>query len=206
MEQLQELLKEFSHTEIKSIKELNYINIKCSLLTPNMENAEKFNKILHYLQENVKYKVHRTKSGGISKSYIVRLPSYDYKYSIAGAELLILTAFGSYRIQFRPKLAEENNEKSMSGRKAFNKFKEILSENGIDLDDYAVDNGEEIKKEIEKPLIKMDRELFISTEDHNGFKNAHHIDFHNSFSTYFFVCWHSIDNFLHLRRNSSFSY
>lgn len=180
MEQLQELLKDFQPTVFNN-KEINYINIKCSLLTPNIENANKFNEILYYLKENVKRKVYRTKSGGISKSHFVRTPSYDYTYSISGAELLILTEFGYYRIQFRPKLAETDNAKAMSGRKAFNKFKEILSENGINLDDYAVDNGEEVKQEIEKPMIKMERNMFISTEDHNGFKNAHHIDFHNSY-------------------------
>lgn len=181
MEQLKELLKEFQSTVFNNNKPVNYVNIKCSLLTPNMENAEKFNKILHYLQENVTEKVHRTKSGGISRSRFIRLPSYDYTYSISGAELLILTEFGYYRLQFRPKLAETDDAKSMSGRKAFNEFKKILSENGINLDDYAVDNGEEVKKEIEKPMIKMERNMFISTEDHNGFKNAHHIDFHNSY-------------------------
>lgn len=178
--ELKELLKDFQHSDFNN-KQVNYINIKCSLLTPNVENANKFNEILHYLQENVKEKVHRTKSGGISKSHFIRLPSYDYKYSISGAELLILTEFGCYRIQFRPKLAETEDEKSMSGRKAFNEFKNILSENGINLDDYAVDNGEEVKQEIEKPLIKMERSMFISTEDHNGYTNAHHIDFHNSY-------------------------
>ena len=181
MEQLKELLKEFQSTVFNNNKPVNYVNIKCSLLTPNIENATKFNEILHYLQENVTEKVHRTKSGGISRSRFIRLPSYDYTYSISGAELLILTEFGYYRIQFRPKLAETDDAKSMSGRKAFNEFKKILSENGINLDDYAVDNGEEVKQEIEKPMIKMERNMFISTEDHNGFKNAHHIDFHNSY-------------------------
>lgn len=181
MEQLQELLKEFTGTPLVHQSKMNYINIKCSLLTPNIENANKFNKILKYLKENIENKVPRTKSGGISTSGFVWIPSYDYTYSGSGAELLIITEFGMYRIQFRPKLTETEDSKSMSGRKAFNKFKEILSENGINLDDYAVDNGEEVKKEIESPMIKMDNNFFISTKDENGIRNAHHIDFHNSY-------------------------
>ena len=178
---LEDLLKDFQGTKVSNVKHLNYINIKCSLLTPNIENANKFNEILHYLQDNVKTKVNRTKSGGISKSHFVRLPSYDYTYSISGAELLILTEFGYYRIQFRPKLAESDESKSMSGRNAFNEFKKILSENGIDLEDYAIDNGLEVKEEIEKPLIKMEKAMYISSENHNGYANVHHIDFHNSY-------------------------
>lgn len=181
MEQLQELLKDYKLTELTHINKLNYINIKCSLLTPSIANAKTFNEILHYLQKNVSNKIHRTKSGGISKSHFIRIPSYDYTYSNAGAELLIITEFGMYRIQFRPKLAETEDSKAMSGRQAFNKFKEILSENGINLDDYAVDNGIEVKKEIEKPMIKMERSMFISSENENGFTNVHHIDFHNSY-------------------------
>ena len=94
MEQLQELLKDYKSTELTHINKLNYINIKCSLLTPNIANAKTFNEILHYLQKNVSNKIHRTKSGGISKSHFIRIPSYDYTYSNAGAELLIITEFG----------------------------------------------------------------------------------------------------------------
>lgn len=179
--ELKDLLQEFTGTPLAHQSKMNYINIKCSLLTPNIENANKFNNILKYLKENVKHTVPRTKSGGISRDRFVWIPSYDYTYSGSGAELLIIAEFGMYRIQFRPKLAEIDEEKSLSGRKAFNKFKDILSENGINLDDYAVDNGIEIKKEIEPPMIKMESAFFISSKNESGIRNAHHIDFHNSY-------------------------
>lgn len=178
---LNELLSEFQGTSIED-NCTNYINIKCNLLTPNEENAKKFNKILSYLQENVSCRVKRTKSGGISKTKYIRIPSYDYTYGRSGAELLVFAECGAYRIQFRPKLADnEETNKAMSGRKAFNEFKKILSENGINLDDYAVENGLEIKQEIEKPLIKLERSLYASTSTQSGFEGCHHIDFHNSY-------------------------
>ena len=180
MDKLKELLSEFTPSQITA--KPNYINIKCSLLTPNNENAVKFNTILGYLKEINAKKVNRTPSGGISVSKFVRLPSYDYTYGNSGAELLILTEFGFYRIQFRASLAKnDQNEKQMSGRKAFMEFSKILSENGIKIEDYAVKNGKEIKKEIEKPLIKLEKEHFARNENSEPFENCHHIDFHNSY-------------------------
>ena len=178
---LKSLLKDFSSSS--SIGTPNYINIKCNLLTPNEENAIIFNEILSYLKTNVKNKIKRTKSGGISKTKFVRLPSWDYTYGPSGAELLILTEDGNYRIQFRPQLAkDEDNDKTMSGRKAFKEFSKILLNNGINIEDYAVDNGKEIKNEIEKPLIKLERSVYADFNGISaGIKNCHHIDFHNSY-------------------------
>lgn len=178
---LKSLLKDFSSSS--SIGTPNYINIKCNLLTPNEENAIIFNEILNYLKTNIKNKIKRTKSGGISKTKFVRLPSWDYTYGPSGAELLILTEDGNYRIQFRPQLAkDEDNDKTMSGRKAFKEFSKILLNNGINIEDYAVDNGKEIKNEIEKPLIKLERSVYADFNGiSSGIKNCHHIDFHNSY-------------------------
>lgn len=179
MKTLNELLSGFAATPLNKCS--NYINIKCSLLTPNENNAETFNEILQYLKDNVTHRVLRTPSGGISKAKYLRVPSYDYTYGVSGAELLVIAECGAYRIQFRTKLAEDADNKKMSGRKAFKEFKAILSENGINLEDYAVENGLEIKKEIERPLIKMERDIYIQTKDSKGYSNCHHIDFHNSY-------------------------
>lgn len=62
----------------------------------------------------------------------------------------------------------------MKGWKAFKIFVKLCKKQGIDIDEYAIDNGEEIKKEIESPLIQMN----VIDET---LENVHHIDFHNSY-------------------------
>lgn len=163
---------------------VNYINIHCTLLIPNEENATVFNNLLTLCKKHIKYNIKRTRSGGISHSHMVNVPAYSYTYGNSGAELLILTNLKAYRIQFRPQLANnaESDNKAMSGRQAFAYFKKMCGDYGIDLSAYAVDNGKEIKQEIEKPLIKMENPMYIShDETANGLRSAHHIDFHNSY-------------------------
>ena len=79
----------------------------------------------------------------------------------------------AWRIQFRTKLPNK-----MSGRKAFTAFKRILLKHGINLDEYAISNGAEVKETIEKPLIGAKREIFYDYT----FEKVNHIDFHSSYA------------------------
>ena len=81
-----------------------------------------------------------------------------------------------WRIQFRAGVYDNDNKK-MSGREAFQKFKDVLKQFNINLETYAIEDGKKVKEEIEKPLIMM---------ANRGFKdaileNVNHIDFHNSY-------------------------
>ena len=49
---------------------------------------------------------------------------------------------------------------------------------GINLDDYAIDNGPEVKKTIEKPYIGVHKKIFYN----QTFEHANHIDFHSSYA------------------------
>lgn len=175
-DELEKLLQDYECLEPKLNP--NYINIPCTVLTPNDENMNLFNKLLKLVRETNMKRVIRTESGGICTDVGFRIPSYDYKTSNSGVELLILLSTGFYRIQFRPKMAKDDNtNKDMSGRKAFKKFTELLETYNINIEDYAVDNGLKVKEEIEKPLIKLEHECYSDLT----IDNCHHIDFHNSY-------------------------
>ena len=57
-------------------------------------------------------------------------------------------------------------------------FGEICKKYNINLDDYEIDNGLEIKETIEKPIIKVEEDVELDTE----YNNVNHLDFHNSYN------------------------
>ena len=172
---INELLKNYKYAEAKKLP--NYILIPVTVLKPNSENAKHFNKILNYCQNEIKRKIVRTPSRGISISMKnFEIPSYDYTISAAGAELIILLETGYYRIQFRSIEMKDNNSVIISGRKAFLKFQDILKKFKIDLSSYAINNGEEVNKQTEKYMINSNETYTNCT-----IKHCNHIDFHSSF-------------------------
>lgn len=176
-EDLYNIIGKLDHCGIR-YPDINYMSIPVTLLIPSKENAELFNNILGLLRSDEDYaQIVRTPSGGISKELKnLILPAFDYTVTKNSGEITILDIDGMWRIQFRTPIYDEDGVK-MSGRLAFNKFKSLLLKYGINLDDYAVDNGLEIKKEIEKPLIGM-----VDQSDKGSiFYNVNHIDFHNSY-------------------------
>ena len=174
---LYNLIKDMEHCPIR-YPDINYLHIPVTLLVPTEEHAELFNKILAELKNDDEYSlITRTQSGGICKTIDkLLIPSYDYIPTKNSAEITILDIEGMWRIQFRANIFEEDGKK-LSGRNAFTCFKGLLSKNGINLDDYAVENGLEIKEEIENPMIGMEN---IAYKDCT-FEGVNHIDFHNSY-------------------------
>lgn len=164
-------LRDLKHTS--SSAHINYLLIPVSVFDITEEGAKAFNKIYFWLKAQKLYKLERTASGGIKSGPHRRRPAWDIKINRVCVELTVLLEGRAWRIQFRSKLP-----KGMSGRKAFAKFKKILLKKGIDLEDYAIENGPEIKNTIEKPLIGAKREIFY---DH-VFEKVNHIDYHSSFA------------------------
>lgn len=156
----------------------NYLKIPCTLLTPTEENSRTFNNILAECKKEIADKIVRTPSGGICTDWsVLRLPAFDYLTTPGGAEITILIEEGMWRIQFRPGIYEHENIR-LSGRKAFMLFHEMLKKDyGIDIENYAIENGDEIKKKIEPPLVKLESEVFKDII----FDGVHHIDFHSSY-------------------------
>lgn len=154
-------------------RNINYLTIPVTVFNTTKEGAEEFNKFYFFIKGmNLPY-VQRTPSGGIKNGRGSVRPAWDLKITRNCIEILALLPFGSWRIQFRTELPE-----GMSGRKAFTAFKKYLKKKNIDLEDFAIENGDLIKKEIEKPLIGAVRRSYYDVI----FENVNHIDFHSSYA------------------------
>lgn len=170
--ELDDLLKNFKGSPLTM--KPNYMKIPVSRVGMDEVGADLFNKIYRVCKEQIGRKLERSKSGAIKLSTL-RLPSYDVRTLSYCVELTILCN-KNYRIQFRGKIRELDQEHS--GRCAFVSFKEVMRRKfNIDLEDYAIPNGKELKQEIEKPMICLARDSMANLT----FQNVNHIDFHSSY-------------------------
>lgn len=156
----------------RATQKINFLLIPVSNFEITKKGAIKFNKIYLWLKSQNLYKLERTISGGIKNGSHMKVPAWDVRANKYCVEITVILEGYAWRIQFRTK-----TPKKLSGRTAFTKFKRLLKKNGIDLDQYAIDNGEEVKKEIETYLVKPWHQFYID----KIFSQAHHIDFHSSF-------------------------
>lgn len=152
-------------------RKFDYKSIPVTQLNMNDENMAFFNEQVKRCERYNAIK--RTAKGYISK--FTRLPAYDVRQTTSCVELTVLDMSGMFRIQFRNSGIKE--KQSIYGHKAFLIFKSICKKHDIYLDDYIIDNGSDIKKEIEPYIIKVENQVFLN----RTFTNAHHLDFHSSF-------------------------
>lgn len=164
-------LMELKHAP--STSHINYLLIPVSTFDITKKGARAFNKIYLWLKKQNLFALERTASGGIKNGPRMLLPAWDVRKNKYCIEITVILEGCAWRIQFRT-----STPNKMSGRKAFTSFKRLLLKNGIDLEDYAIENGPEVKKEIESYLVKPYHQFFID----KTFKNANHIDFHSSFA------------------------
>lgn len=164
-------LKQLKHTN--SSAKVNYLLIPVSVFDITEEGAKQFNKIYFWLKKQKLFKLERTASGAIKNGPHRRRPAWDIQVNRTCVELTVLMEGSAWRVQFRTKLPDK-----MSGRKAFTKFKKILYRRGINLNDYIIENGSEIKETIEKPLIGARKKIFYN----HTFEDVNHIDFHSSYA------------------------
>lgn len=164
-------LASLRHTASSS--RLNYLLIPVTTFDITTSGAKAFNKIYFWLKKQNLYKLERTPSGSIKNGPHVKRPAWDVKVNHYCVELTVVMEGKAWRIQFRTKLP-----KGMSGKKAFSVFKRLLLKDGVDLDSMAIENGSEVKKEIEHYLVKVYHKFFID----KVYTKAHHIDFHSSFA------------------------
>ena len=166
-------LKKYKYAEIT--RHINYNLIPVNTFLMNTDGIKEFNIILKEIKQQQYNSIIRTISGGISKR--TRIPAFDVRSTKSCIELTILIKDGMARFQCRGNVSPSPN--NIRGRQAFRRFKEILKQFNINLDDYIIKNGAEVKKEIPKYIIKAERSTFCG--ENRTFYNAHHIDFHSSF-------------------------
>ena len=175
---IEELLK-LNH--VPAVKKPNYIKIPCTAFNMDEDGAKQFNKFYRWVKGKYSGQLVRTPSGGICiKRNKFIPPAWDIRTTRSCVELTIIIKEGMWRLQFRtlPKFRDDNG-KSMYGSTAFKIFKQTCKEFGVDLDDYVIENGEEVKKEITAAPVK----LYYPNYSNKTLKNVHHLDFHSSYPT-----------------------
>lgn len=151
---------------------VNYLKIPVSNVPITEEGATTFNEFYQFFLESGYSQIKRTPSGGISvaKKWF-RPPMWDVQVKKAYVEITVVD-YQCYRLQFSN--FSKEGEQGISGRRSFLTFKAVCNKFGIDLSEFEIENGEEVKKEIEKPKI----ELFV--ESGQSIENCHHLDFNSS--------------------------
>ena len=168
------MIKELAELKCcKASQHINYLLIPVSNFNIDEAGAKKFNKIYKWLLKQNLYELKRTVSGGIKTGPHMEVPAWDVRKNKYCVEITLILHGCAWRIQFRTK-----TPKKLSGRSAFAKFKRLLMKDGVDLEDYVIENGPDIKKEIETYLVRPVKDFYID----KIFSHANHIDFHSSFA------------------------
>ncbi len=165
----------------------NSLKIPVTRFVYNDSDVDKFNRIYELIQQEKNFKqIVRTPSGGISFDITkdLKLSDLFYMWDIrqlnSTFEITIIDITeGMWRIQItngRP--ANKLNAQVLSGRKAYFMFIAMLKRNNIDLKQYAIENGQQVHSEIEKPIISSPHELLYRNKTFTG---VNHIDFRNSY-------------------------
>lgn len=172
-------IREFLESKLGGVYQgtnLNQYNTKPLKLEPTPENAEIFNEIYQYLLTTDLNILERSPSGSIRKGpkYLKNLYAYDLRKSSLGVMLTI--SIDGYLMVIKFGLFKDKDAPAIYPSVAFKQFTDTCLSFGIDLEDYAISNGAEVRANTEKAFIDMSPDI-IDKE----LKNVHHIDFHSSY-------------------------
>lgn len=159
-------------------KQLNqyYSNPVCYSFNP-VDIAE-FNNIIEHLEQSDLNTIIRTPSGAIksTKEGLNNNYAWDILHKRTGIRITVVIVDKMW--VFKIGVYDRLSKVGIYPDRAFNAFRSICNKYGINLDDYKINNGKEVKEEIESPLIEM---YLHSPENSVGINNVHHIDFHSSY-------------------------
>ena len=156
---------------------MNYLNFPRIAWEFTDENVETFNKQVDYFKSVGLPKIERTPRGGI------KLRSFGRGWDVqpigsSAIELTVTTWYSTYRLVLTNSVGEDGEATKMTGKKAYVMMRREFKKDGIELEDYAVENGKEIKKaEIEPPMIMATSQLKFG----RIYENVSHLDFHSSY-------------------------
>lgn len=159
-------------------KFLNQYNSKPLKLAPTAENAVLFNELYKYLKKSDLNILERTPGGSIRKGprYMNNLYAWDLRKSSLGVMLTISLGGKLYVMKFG--LYKGSSAPDIYPTQAFKILTDKCLEHGIVLEDYAIENGPEVRAETASAYIDM---WVQHTENDKGLENVHHIDFHSSY-------------------------
>lgn len=172
------MLPDLDHIPLKwPLSGINLTEMPLVRLQFNDEDVKKFNELYLYAKDLPTHD--RSKSGGISLHHL-HVPSWSMIEGKAAREIVLLCAEGQYRVVIG---ARKIAPKDIPGRAAFHRFRDICQQFGIDIDSYAIDNGLEIKQQIQKPHISISHEAlkFDWIGQGANLNDVHHMDINSAF-------------------------
>lgn len=145
------------------------------------EGIESFNEVYFLLKEYCKNfnPIQWTAKHYIKRSGRFRLPQWDVSAKATGVEITVLSEEGMFRVFLKTGFLtkKDADSKKISGGTAFKKFKEICKKHDIELEDYSIENGEEIKKTIPKAPKYLEKPYYEGLV----FEHVYHIDLNSSY-------------------------
>lgn len=216
-----------THDKYESAKELQGITDKCEIIrilsksktylhAANKDNVipnydvsldeinREYNYWLNY-KPNLVYNKNLTYSGQLSKAnfnygvwYILNNQFFKLFVSCIDAEDIPC----AYQLRFR--INDTDFGREISGRDSFQRFRAELKKDGVDIENFAIDNGKELKSTVDfgNPVIQFDESIKDKT-----IENAHHVDMASAYM-YFAGIYHpewekTIQRIYDLRKSSS---
>lgn len=172
-----------THTNPREFKlnNVNYLKIPRYFIyaSEGSEGEKLFNELYKKMyNSSIFHPIKRTRSGGIS---LINWhgATFDVRPKLSCIEITIATRrWGCFRLMYSINKSSDNH---VSGSKALKEFTKQLKDDGIDIEDYAI--NDEIKgKEINDTIHKYDINCFIDNcELMTKINNVHHLDFHSFF-------------------------
>lgn len=165
-------LAKYEHLD--TLYPINMLKIPVTTFEINDEGAEAFNEVYFYVRDHYPATLKLTPSGGISTNpKKLYLPAYTIRETKSIVELILISLEGQFRFQFR---AFGDPKKNLPGSVAFGYLRREFKKDGIDINEYAIKNGREIKGEIQK----YHRRCFAITDV--VYKHVYHLDFNSAFA------------------------
>ena len=154
---------------------------------------------------NLVYNKNLTYSGQLSKAnfnygvwYILNNQFFKLFVSCVDAEDIPC----AYQLRFR--INDTDFGREISGRDSFQRFRAELKKDGVDIENFAIGNGKELKSTVDfgNPVIQFDESIKDKT-----IENAHHVDMASAYM-YFAGIYHpewekTIQRIYDLRKSSS---
>lgn len=155
----------------------NYFHFPKIFMKLNEESVSTYNKQVEYFESVGMPKIIRTPKCGVSLRSIGW--AYDSRrIGNAGFELTVTSWFSTYRLRLTGTVDDKDEASKLTGREAFVIMRRQFQKDGVDLNDYTVEDGKRIKEEeIEPPMIKLGE----TAVPNKIYTNVHHLDFHSSY-------------------------
>lgn len=176
--QIYDYFKQLGVPLYKTPQKPNYMRIPVFIVEPSHDSMIIFNNVVGLCKACEFNLLQQSRSRGISIAKDkFKPPAYMIKTSNSCFEITVVCSI-MIRFQFRKNFTTDVRE-NISGSKAFSEFRKICDACGINLREYAIDNGWEIKQTI--PKAKTDLAPQIDPQENFIYTNAHHIDLNSAY-------------------------